>query len=116
MSTGVVHTVGVRGWYWISSQTSDCHTTAPGVAAIDSPRVNAVGVDHRRNAGLGGDVGGEVPHSANGAEPAGVDEGFVTQQVEQRIVRRGRGLDEVVDDEPQRFIVLIVQIASARSW
>jgi hypothetical protein len=37
-SNGLLSTVGVCGWYWMSSNISVRSTTAPGVAAMFSPR------------------------------------------------------------------------------
>ena len=43
MSSGNRRTVGVAGWYWMSSQTSVRATTAPGVTARSLPTWNASG-------------------------------------------------------------------------
>ncbi len=63
MSSGNWYTAGVTGSYWMSSQTSDRATTAPGVAARSLPTSNASG------ATMAGTRGGADKSDASARSP-----------------------------------------------
>lgn len=87
--------------------TQDHRTLAHGDVAADG---EAGPVDHRRDAGLGAHVLGELLQAARVAAPTGVQPDLERRRVEQRIVARRGGVDEHLHDETHPLLAAPVQV------